>query len=382
MLGVRDTARDALIVAALGEPQQALASWRKWRQTDRDPLRDAIAQRWLPLVASNLSASALDSEERALFAAAQRGVWAANTRLLDAGLAAAGILHDLGIQTVVLKGAALALSVYRTHAERPIGDVDLLVRPQDAAAARRALTGHGWRPLRQVREADLVWRHALDLTKPPHGAVDLHWYLLPENAWAAADAGLWERVRPLPAYDSRLFALGAADQLLHTCLHGLRWSPVHAAHWIADARQTLATEPHEIDWQVVIDECLRRRLSFQMAAALRLVSASTGASVPPLVLAALDAHPVTWREQCEARVKGRPVVSIGGIFGTWCRWRRIRAAAGPGRPGWLRFLAAAVGVDSRLALAPWALRHTRTLVAGALGMQPPSPAHSRGRRAA
>jgi hypothetical protein len=360
-LGLRDAGRDALIVAALGERRSALACWRAWREAGGDPHRDPVAQRWLPLVGAHLEATDLSPDERTLFATAQRSVWAANTRLIDAAFEAAETLHASGLQTVVLKGAALALSVYDTHALRPIGDVDLMVRPRDAASARRILFDLGWRPLRSIRPDDLVWRHALDLTKAPHGAIDLHWYLLPENAWPSADVDLWHRVRPLPA-SSHLQMLGAADQLLHVCLHGLRWSPVHAAHWIADAKQILTRERDTIDWAVVVDESVRRRLALQMASALRLVSLSGRVPVPSAVVEALEAAPSTWRERLEARAKSRPVVSLGGVLATWCRWRRLCAAAGSGSPGWLRFLAAAVGVDSRRALGPWAFKHSKALV--------------------
>jgi hypothetical protein len=57
---------------------------------------------------------------------------------------AIGLLDGAGIDVVLLKGAALACSVYRSFSLRPMGDADLLVERERAEAAMRILSGHGW----------------------------------------------------------------------------------------------------------------------------------------------------------------------------------------------------------------------------------------------
>jgi hypothetical protein len=362
-LGTPNEGRDALIAAALDEPNAAHDAWRRYRAQVLDPLADPVAMRWLPLIESNLEAIDIVADDQLIFRTARRALWVANTSRLDQAHNVAHMLAAAGIQTVLLKGAAVAQTVYQHHVLRPIGDVDVMVRPDDATAARTLLASEGWSPLRRFRDGDLAWRHALDLTKPPDGALDLHWYLLPENAWPAADRGVWSRVRRLAAQDGT-FVLAPEDQLLHACAHGLRWSPVHSAHWIADAVQIVRHAESSIDWDALVREAVDRRLTLQIAAALRLVAVAGRVSVPTDALHALDARPVSWRERMETRAKTRPVVTIGGMLGIWCRWRRLREQLGPAAPPWLRYLCSAVGVDSRRALGPWLWRHIRNRAAG------------------
>src|SRR5574341_1546897 len=49
-----------------------------------------------------------------------------------------------GIEVVLLKGAALASTVYQSFLERPMGDLDLLVAEEDAQRAHSIMQAAGW----------------------------------------------------------------------------------------------------------------------------------------------------------------------------------------------------------------------------------------------
>ena len=66
---------------------------------------------------------------------------------LDETIAA---FEGAGIRTVLLKGAALARSVYESVADRPMLDLDVLVSADETEAARGAALSSGW-----------VWKHDL-----------------------------------------------------------------------------------------------------------------------------------------------------------------------------------------------------------------------------
>jgi hypothetical protein len=140
---------EALAHAAMRPPGEALEAWRRWRTSGLDPRRDPVALRWLPLIGWNLQHTNLDSASRALFREALQGMWASNVRLLDAAAPVLDALAAAGVRVMLLKGAALALTVYETPGLRPIGDVDLLVDPGQAPAAVDLLAAHRWRPLRR-----------------------------------------------------------------------------------------------------------------------------------------------------------------------------------------------------------------------------------------
>lgn len=336
--------------AALGPPRSALDAWLKFQTSTIDPWTDPAAVRWLPLVGWNLKDIA-HARERAAFQDAWRKTWASNRRVYAAAIPVLEALIAAHVRVIVLKGAALAWSIYETPALRPIGDVDILVAPQDLPRSREILRGLEWSPLRPVRDQDLMTRHALDYCKPPFGAIDLHWHLHEECCWTDADAGVWRRARPFSGEPHGLLMLDPADQLLQTCILGLRWSPVHSARWVADAAQ-IVNRSGSLDWTIVVDEARRRRMALQMREALRLLRSRAGAVIPEDVLRALDAEHVSWRDRAELRVKTRPVQGAGGMFLLWCGWTRQKQASATQAPGFLRFLRAAVKASDRSAPAP------------------------------
>ena len=365
VLGLPDEGRDALMDAALAEPPRAQAAWRRWLASGGEPSRDPIAVRWLPLIAWNLRDTAIDASTRRLFGDALTRASAINYSVLGVAARALGTLRAAGVRVMLLKGAAAALTLYEAPGLRPIGDVDVLVPIADAARCRALLADAGWRPFRHAAERDLPFCHGIDLVKPPYGRLDLHWYLLHECCWPGADDGVWARAEPF-VFDGVAVELpSAADQLLHACVHGLRWSPVHSAHWVADAVRLVAAPGDRLAWDVVVREAERRDLRLQVREALALLDRTRAVAVPPGVLASLARRKPSAGERLEVHCKARPVVSAGGLFVIWCCWRRAVAgarAAGAPRPPWLRFLMASVAQPSLRALLPWGLAHLRARV--------------------
>jgi hypothetical protein len=385
ILGLPDEGRDTLMSAALDPPDRALASWRRWERSGADPRTDPVAQRWLPLIGHNLRDSPVEPELRALFVEARRNAWASNLRLLDAARPALDSLAAAGIRTMLLKGAVLAHPIYTEPGLRPIGDVDVLVEPVHAREATRIVEELGWFAVRGPRERDLLLAHSVNLWKPPHGALDLHRYLLAESCWAGADDGVWQRAQPMTSMTSMTVVPAPADLLLHVCLHGVGWSPVHAGHWVADVVRIIQAAGDWLDWDVVVAEAARRRLGLQMTHALRLVRERGHVDVPRATIDTLARQPVSWRERLECRFKGRPVASAGGLFMIWTAWSRNAAVAraeGRQPPSWTRFMVAAFGVATpaalirRLATRAWA--RARRVVHGA----PPPGASTRTRMVA
>jgi len=382
ILGLPDEGRDALMGAALDPPHRALDSWRRWEQSGADARTDPVARRWLPLIGHNLRDAPVDPTARALFVEARRNAWAANLGLLDAARPALESLAADGIRTMLLKGAVLAAAPYFEPGLRSIGDVDVLVEPLHARAATRILEESGWVAWRKHNERDLLLAHGLDLRKPPHGALDLHWFLLAECCWDGADRGVWQRAQPMTSVTSTTVAPAAADLLFHICVHGLRWSPVHSGHWVADAVRIIQTAGERLDWDIVVSEAARRRLGLQMTHALRVVRERGHVDVPQAVIETLERQPMSWRDRIECRFKSRPVQSAGGLFVIWTAWRRSAAAArsdGRQSPPWIRFLSATLGVATPAALVRRLADHARTRTRAVVHRGPPRGASTRTR---
>ena len=132
-----------------------------------------------------------------------------------------------GVGLIVLKGAALAETLYPRPGLRPFGDIDVLVRPEDAARARTLLEDLGYTVAPAVWEAleNGADTQANFFKHTPRGVVvvELHTDLLSNGFFRGhvqLDAdGLWLRARPARLADTDALVLGPEDQLLHLCLH-------------------------------------------------------------------------------------------------------------------------------------------------------------------
>jgi hypothetical protein len=74
-----------------------------------------------------------------------RALWALHLAARRALVEATKLLDAAGIPSLAVKGAVTAYSLYGDPAERPLGDVDVKVRPLDFRRAARAFGEAGWR---------------------------------------------------------------------------------------------------------------------------------------------------------------------------------------------------------------------------------------------
>ncbi|HEX2087478.1 MAG TPA: nucleotidyltransferase family protein [Solirubrobacteraceae bacterium] len=145
-----------------------------------------------------------------------------------------GALDGAGIESVVLKGPALARRLYREGELRAYGDSDILVSPGDHALAGRVLADAGFRMPEPGAYRDRIEPHAINLARPRDRAnVDLHRTLPlvaadPQEVWEAFRGGA-ERMRVggadvlVPGPDALAFHVA-----LHEAHHGVRSGRRHA----------------------------------------------------------------------------------------------------------------------------------------------------------
>ena len=169
-------------------------------------------------------------------------------------------LDGAGITVVVLKGAALGSVVYRDPAFRTMGDVDLLARRDDLAAASRVLRRLGYTP-------DDSWRteawyeahhHHLAPLIAPDGSliVELHGSIVEAGEARVPVDGLWERAGLERIGGARFRVLAPSDLLLHLCLH-LAHDNLFVDGKLRDLRDMAETIRHygeAIDWDAVVGQ--------------------------------------------------------------------------------------------------------------------------------
>ncbi len=200
------------------------------------------------------------------------------------------ILEDGGFETMILKGAALAYTVYGSFAERPMGDLDLLILdPGRAKEARELLKPSGWDWSGDTTvEARYEAHHHL----PPLGdragtglRLELHTALFPHGqSFHGFAKDFVARRTSIPVGDRRLLIPDHPDQLLHICLH-FAWSHVmQVGAWRTMRDVDNIVRHATIEWPAFAERARGYRAETCCYWTLRLARAITGAPIPSTVL--------------------------------------------------------------------------------------------------
>lgn len=131
-------------------------------------------------------------------------------------------MAEAGIDCLVLKGTMLAHQVYDSPDQRARGDTDVLVAPDQRAAAETVLGQLGfarpWTVTAKTSDTQDQW-----VRNDPAGAVsiDLHWQLLNHPAFDdVLDFGaLWQGRQSFAVDGFRAAGIGRAHALLHAVVH-------------------------------------------------------------------------------------------------------------------------------------------------------------------
>lgn len=200
------------------------------------------------------------------------------------------LLHARGIEPVLLKGAALAHTLYPEPHLRPAVDVDLMVAPAQRRVVAALLRAEGYATT-AFQGGELVnaqasyWR---DLPAGVSMTFDVHWRIATSPLFAHVLSWEWLRGRAQPVTPLGPHALGPApvDALLHGCLHragvvarhprGDRLIWLHDLHLLAERLDPAA-------WDEFLQQCERHRLCALCARALDGAVTAFGSPIPPRV---------------------------------------------------------------------------------------------------
>lgn len=310
--GYKPTHEQGLLLrAALLQGQDALAAWEEWRAAvDLDRI-DPGSYRLLPLLYRNLSLHGVNDPLMAKFKGVYRLTWCKNQLLFKKVSDVLRAFHEAGIQTMLLKGAALSLNSYPDYGLRPMNDFDLLVPTADASAALRLLRELGWEAPVEKPERTIDFLHALSFKKEPlglGGGIDLHWHIFPECRQENDDEDFWKGARLAQIEGLSTHVLNPTHQLLHVCVHGWRGDIFPPIRWVADAMMIINSSPDEIDWAQLVSQAQKRQLVLRLKETLTILRELVDAPVPTSILQDIQTLPISGIERLESKsVYGRRI---------------------------------------------------------------------------
>jgi len=263
------------------------------------------------------------------------------------------------VEPVLLKGAALALTVYGSFVARPMSDVDLLVRREDAIRARDALLTGGWNAGAESAPEFYEGHQHLPPLVDAHGtgtSLELHTSLFFEgHPFALTSDDIRARAERVTVHGRAVLVPSVHDQLLHLCLH-FAWSHMMATGaWRAFRDLDALVRTERVDWKEFTKLAKETRGASACYWTFRLARTLAGVAVPEWVertlappepefaLRRLEQHftydllptenisPSLWLTYAMWRAALRPRWSGHGRVRPWDRADELLAAERPGR---------------------------------------------------
>jgi len=303
--------QELLLKAALLKGEGALRAWSEWQARANPDDLDQGSRRLLPLLWHNLSGLEEVKDDASLMEAraAYRRTRTENNLLLHQ---AASFLKDLraaGHPAMLLKGLALIVRYYGDCGLRPMGDFDVLIPAERTEDVIGLLQIAGWKPIPRAQEAftrpyrEVVHGHAF--RRSDGWCVDLHWHVMEECVWPGADDDFWSAAEEVDLKGIPALLLNPADQMLHVCVHGTKWENIPTLRWVADAAAVMAVSGSTLDWDRLVAQASKRKLTLPVRAALGYLRVLLDIPVPGEVLERLESLPVPRRERKEFQRRTR-----------------------------------------------------------------------------
>ena len=288
-----------LFDAALGPDDAVEARFKAWRAAaDLDAQFDWGTFRLLPLVYDRLRAMNVEDPLMLRMKGVYRMAWVETQALFAEVAPVVAALEAAGVDTLMLKGVPLALTVYRTPAARPMRDVDIAVRHPDADRAIAVIEGLGWTLERPMSRDERAYIQAITLRSPAGRELDLHWRCLYEAINDRADAWCWDHARSFDFQGVVTRRPSPEAMVLQLVLHGLKANPEPPIRWIADVMAVLRHEP-AFDWDALTGFAEQERVTHRLGLGLDYLATYQAAPVPARVLEALAARKPSLAERIE-----------------------------------------------------------------------------------
>ncbi|MBV6623410.1 MAG: nucleotidyltransferase family protein [Rivularia sp. (in: Bacteria)] len=164
------------------------------------------------------------------------------------------------IHAIPIKGAVLAVCAYGNVAFRQFGDLDILVREEDAIKARDLLVSVGYESTYNFTRGQEVARLKSPYCKDNNyfhkntGVnLDFHWQLLQKYlSFPLHHEELWQRHDTVSIAGKKVRNLSPEDNLLFLCVHGSRdrWNKLRL---ISDVAHLIEVSP-KMNWAWVIKQ--------------------------------------------------------------------------------------------------------------------------------
>ncbi|MBN1273911.1 MAG: nucleotidyltransferase family protein [Candidatus Aminicenantes bacterium] len=160
-----------------------------------------------------------------------------------------GKMQRKGIPVMLLKGAALLTGIYQNISQRPMEDLDILVRPGDRDKAKEILEEAGYKLVYSNQDNSEVYGNDI----PVRMYLDLHWRLVNRNSpsqkyvFSPDEKRIWQRAVPISLGSHTVLEMGMEDLLVYLSFHALKERFLQKK-WLRDIQLIVASRKEKINW--------------------------------------------------------------------------------------------------------------------------------------
>lgn len=286
-----DQEQTLLLRACLLPGEAGREAWTEWRERVGNPVEmlrggNERLKALLPLIFFALRNNGVVVEEElhaCLRAAALREQLRINAyrRILSQVIS---VCAEKQIRAVVVKGAALAETVYESPSLRHSGEIELLVEDADLRRAADSLLSSGFSPAQQ---SDSQW-NGIKLKHLSGLPVCLHRTVFAASYYDLTFDDLWARSRVQTIAEIPARILSPADNLLHVCGSAF-FSIKRRSHlWVFDSRFIIDKHPN-LDWDELLTTAQRSRLELPLSVSMSYLAEQIDTPIPTAFLERLYA---------------------------------------------------------------------------------------------
>lgn len=201
---------------------------------------------------------------------------------------------DEGLPLIVLKGAALAETVYENIALRPMVDVDILVRPSQVDFALAILSEMGYQPVDPEVHQGTLTQYENELLLHKLGdfnvALELHWNLLdsPHYQRKIDIEWFWQTAETAQISETPSLVLGAEALLLHLSSHIMLHHQGAGLLWLHDVAEVLVRYRSSMNWETVLNKAREYDLVLSLKNILNRVNDQWALELPEEVVGQIN----------------------------------------------------------------------------------------------
>jgi len=202
------------------------------------------------------------------------------------------------IPLVVVKGLALAETVYRNVALRPMADVDLLVQKRSLPEVMKTFLKLGFKIVPQEKPVTIKYMNELHLAKRHENVkhlqsliINIHWDITAPARFRGATKTntrqMIARAQPTKIANSNVLVMTPEDQILHVIYHATFQHPFIGLLQLCDVAELVKLEDNELDWQSLVKRARNGRTATATYYLLTSAKRLLGAPIPNRVLKCL-----------------------------------------------------------------------------------------------